>query len=73
MNEAMAVARQLAAQPPAALRQTKNLMKQAFSSEIARQIEIECQQFAEMLTGAEAREAFQAFTEKRTPDFSTFE
>jgi enoyl-CoA hydratase/carnithine racemase len=35
-------------------------------------IDVESAQFGAMLTGAEAKEAFTAFFEKRKPDFSKF-
>jgi len=64
----LAVARRLAAQPPAALRATKKLMREA--GQISAQIEIENKLFLERLASAEAREAFSAFFERRAPDFS---
>ena len=73
VDEALAKAHLLAEQPPAALRQTKQLMKQAVLGGISSQIQIECEQFAHMLTAPEAKEAFQAFMQKRKPDFSGFE
>ena len=73
VEEAVTRAHQLAEQPPSALRQTKQLMKQSVLGDIARQIEIEGEHFAQMLTAPEAREAFQAFMQKRKPDFSRFE
>ncbi len=73
VDTAMDAARALAAQPPSALRQTKKLMKQRFLGDIADQIREEGDQFANMLTAPEAMEAFQAFMEKRKPDFSQFD
>jgi enoyl-CoA hydratase/carnithine racemase len=72
-DDALARAHQLGAQPPSALRQTKQLMKQAVLGDIAKQIEIESKHFAQMLTAPEAKEAFQAFLQKRKPEFSSFE
>lgn len=67
--ETMAVAARLAAQPPGALRDTKRLLKGdrgTLEATIAEEIRI----VSERLGSAEAREAFTAFLEKRTPDFS---
>ena len=73
VSSAMDAARALAAQPPSALRQTKKLMRRGFVDAIAEQIREEGDHFATSLTGPEAAEAFQAFMEKRKPDFSKFE
>jgi enoyl-CoA hydratase/carnithine racemase len=63
-----AVAHRLAALPPAALRATKQLMRQA--EHITAQIDTENELFIERLASAEAREAFSAFFERRPPNFS---
>ena len=73
VDEALAKAQQLAEQPPSALRKTKQLMKQAVLGDIARRIEIEGEHYAQMLTAPEAKEALEAFIQKRKPDFSGFE
>lgn len=73
LDETLYKAHALAQQPPAALRQTKQLMKQPFRDAIAQQMTEEGNHFAAMLTGPEAMEAFQAFMEKRKPDFSNFD
>ncbi len=73
IDAAIDAARALAAQPPSALRQTKKLMKRGFLNGIAEQIREEGDHFATCLTGPEATEAFQAFMEKRKPDFSKFD
>lgn len=73
IDQTAAKAHALAAQPPAALRHTKRLMKHAATAAIASQIETEGECFADALSGPEAREALQAFMEKREPDFSKFE
>jgi len=70
--ESLKRAHALAAQPPAALRCTKQLMKQAFQNDISQQMQIELKDFGHLLTAGEAKEALQAFMEKRKPDFSTF-
>lgn len=72
-EEAFYKAQALAQQPPAALRQTKQLMKQPIAEAVANQMATEGGHFASMLTGGEAMEAFQAFMQKRKPDFSNFD
>ncbi|WP_277188096.1 enoyl-CoA hydratase [Caballeronia sp. BR00000012568055] len=66
-------AKKLAALPASSLRVTKALMKRSQSSEVTARMETEAEQFAQMLIAPEAREAFQAFFEKRKPDFTRFE
>jgi enoyl-CoA hydratase/carnithine racemase len=73
LDAAMAAARKLAAKPPASLRVTKMLMKKASTGEAWQRMQDEGEQFAKMLRAPEAAEAFRAFFEKRTPDFSKFE
>lgn len=69
---AYAKAKQLALQPPHALRTTKRLMRRAHHDKINETLQHEFATFAALLGGAEAREAMQAFVQKRAPDFSTF-
>lgn len=70
---ALAQAKKLAALPASSLRMSKSLLKGADAREIAERIDEEAGHFGKMLTAPEAREAFQAFFEKRKPDFSRFE
>lgn len=63
----------LTQQPPSALRATKQLMKEDSLNAIKARIELEGDHFATKLTAPEALEAFQAFMEKRKPDFSSFD
>jgi enoyl-CoA hydratase/carnithine racemase len=72
IESAMAKARALAAKPPAALRATKSLMKQAVMAGIDDAMTRELREFTERLRSPEAKEAFSAFLEKRKPDFSKF-
>lgn len=67
-DEAAALAAKLARQPLGALVATKRLMRSA--ELLQTQMAAENAEFAGRLQTAEAREAFQAFAEKRVPDFS---
>jgi enoyl-CoA hydratase/carnithine racemase len=69
---ATAAAQKLAAKPPESLRLTKRLMRRAWLPEVEAALAAESQAFAERLSSPEAKEAFTAFLEKRTPDFSRF-
>jgi enoyl-CoA hydratase/carnithine racemase len=65
-------ARQLAAQPPASVCLTKALLKRPMEAAVSQTIEEELTLFVELLKSPAAAEAFQAFVEKRKPDFSRF-
>lgn len=69
---ALSAAAKLATKAPSAVRLTKALMK-GNSDDVLNQMKKEGSVFAERLTSPEAREALQAFTERRKPDFSKFE
>ncbi len=71
METAMATAAKLAAKPPAALRQTKALMR-TDHADIEAAMTAELNLFGPCLTSPEAKEAMTAFFEKRAPDFSKF-
>jgi len=71
MDTARDYAVRLAALPPEAVRQTKNLIKNG-RPDVPGRIEEELVLFSRRLRSAEAAEAFQAFVEKRKPDFSRF-
>ncbi|GAB6269411.1 enoyl-CoA hydratase [Smithella sp. SC_K08D17] len=62
----------LVALPASSLRVTKHLMKSKQTAAIEAQIEEESILFGEMLVSKEAKEAFNAFFEKRKPDFTKF-
>jgi enoyl-CoA hydratase/carnithine racemase len=64
---------QLAAQPAAAIRATKALMRKWTAAHVAEVLEAESQLFGERLASPEFAEAAHAFFEKRKPDFSGFE
>jgi enoyl-CoA hydratase/carnithine racemase len=71
MTTARGVAARIAALPPAAVRQTKDLIKNG-RGDVPGRIEQELLLFRDRLRSPEATEAFQAFVEKRKPDFSRF-
>ena len=71
MATARGIADRLAALPPAAVRQTKQLIKHG-APDVAGRIAQEMVLFRDRLSSPEATEAFQAFVEKRKPDFTRF-
>ena len=68
---ALKAAARLAMKPPGALAAARKLMR-GDTSTILAQIERESALFTERLSSDEAKEAFNAFLEKRAPDFSRF-
>jgi enoyl-CoA hydratase/carnithine racemase len=71
MSTARGLAVRLAALPPEAMRLTKNLIKNG-RDDVPGRIAEELVLFRERLRSPEAAEAFQAFVEKRKPDFLKF-
>ena len=71
MTAAHAVAGRLAALPPQAIRQTKQLMRRGHPS-LPERIDEELELFRARVASPEAAEAFAAFMEKRAPNFSRF-
>jgi enoyl-CoA hydratase/carnithine racemase len=72
MAHARRVAERFNALPPGAVREAKRLMRAPHREAILAAIQTEGEAFGTRLTSPEAREAFQAFFEKRKPDFSKF-
>jgi enoyl-CoA hydratase/carnithine racemase len=68
LERARQSAEKLAKQPAGSLAITKRLMRDA--AQLTERMDIESRHFGERLVSAEAREALQAFFEKRAPDFS---
>ena len=65
---ALDAGRRLASKPPEALALARKLMR-GDPVEIIARIDAEIVEFADRLASPEAKEAFQAFLEKRAPDF----
>jgi enoyl-CoA hydratase/carnithine racemase len=66
---ALAKAKLLAARAPAAVQATKRLLKRAEMMGVAETMNVELEEFSTRLKSPEAREALQAFLEKRAPKF----
>ncbi|MGB3620338.1 enoyl-CoA hydratase [Ketobacter sp. MCCC 1A13808] len=69
---ALEKAKKLARQPPASMRITKQLLRQGNQEQLKAVMAAEEKYFSEMLEAPEAKEAFNAFLEKRKPDFTQF-
>jgi enoyl-CoA hydratase/carnithine racemase len=73
-NDVMARAREtaekLAAKPAAALQASKRLLKQSFREQIKAAMKAENEAFSVQVRSGDAKEAFNAFLEKRKPDFT---
>jgi enoyl-CoA hydratase/carnithine racemase len=72
VNHARRVAERFNALPPGAVRDSKRLLRRASTAEVLETIRIEGELFSARLRSPEAMEAFQAFFQKRKPDFSKF-
>ena len=70
LPHARGVAERFGSLPPSAVRQTKQLMKRWSAETVLSAVAVEGEQFGKALRSPEAREAFQAFFEKRKPDWS---
>lgn len=63
----------LAAGPPLALRQTKNLLNAGFDRTLSEALDAEAQAAGVNLTGADVLEAFAAYAEKRAPVYAVLD
>ena len=72
VNHARRIAERFNGLPPGAVRDTKRLMRAANKTAIHQTIATEGEIFSARLRSPEAMEAFQAFFQKRKPDFSKF-
>ncbi len=72
VNHARRVAERFNALPPGAVREAKRLMRAPQHDQVLKVIAEEGALFAARLRSPEAMEAFQAFFQKRKPDFSKF-
>lgn len=72
LEAAEQAARKLAAKPPASVRLTKRLLKAQTKAMMEAALAEELRNFGERLVSGEAKEAFNAFLEKRKPDFTRF-
>ena len=72
VNHARRVAERFNALPPGAVREAKQLMRAPQTEALLKTIRVEAEIFGRRLRSPEAIEAFQAFFQKRKPDFSKF-
>jgi len=72
VNHARRVAERFNQLPPGAVREAKQLMRGPQHDQLLQTIRSEGEIFARRLRSPEAMEAFQAFFQKRSPDFSKF-
>ncbi len=72
LEEAINAAKAIAEQPPNAIRVTKRLLKKPYKNTLTQALLEEGEEFLKLIRSPEAMEAFQAFLQKRKPDFSKF-
>ena len=72
VNHARRMAERFNALPPSAVRETKRLMRAPLREPVQQVMAGEGELFRQRLRSPEAMEAFQAFFQKRKPDFSKF-
>ncbi|MEO5686252.1 MAG: enoyl-CoA hydratase [Burkholderiaceae bacterium] len=72
VNHARRMAERFNALPPGAVRESKALMRRGQQALVKETIAVEAGVFGKRLRSPEAMEAFQAFFQKRKPDFSKF-
>jgi len=73
LNHARRVAERFNTLAPSAVRESKRLMREPQRAALRATYRSEAEIFGARLRSPEAMEAFQAFFQKRTPDFSQFE
>ncbi|WP_077034583.1 enoyl-CoA hydratase [Pelomonas sp. KK5] len=73
LNHARRVAERFNNLAPGAVRDSKRLMKEPLRAQLRETYKAEAAVFGDRLRKPEAKEAFQAFFQKRKPDFSQFE
>ena len=69
LDEAMKLARELAAGPTQAYGQVKALLNTSFDQSLETQMELESRAIAHMITTADGKEGLDAFLNKRKPEF----
>ncbi|URI09651.1 enoyl-CoA hydratase [Aquincola tertiaricarbonis] len=72
IKHARRVAERFNALPPGAVRESKQLLRRPTQAAVMEAINAEAELFSKRLRSPEATEAFQAFFQKRKPDFSKF-
>ena len=72
VSEVTVLAERLAEKPPMALRKTKMLIKRFYSDAYSKYMSAEGEEIRRRQKSPEAQEAFQAFLERRKPDFTKF-
>ncbi|MCR5866657.1 MAG: enoyl-CoA hydratase [Aquincola tertiaricarbonis] len=72
LKHARRIAERFNTLPPGAVRESKQLLRRANQAAVMEAISVEAELFSKRLRSPEATEAFQAFFQKRKPDFSKF-
>lgn len=72
LKHARRIAERFNSLPPGAVRESKQLLRRPNQAAVMEAIAVEAELFSKRLRSPEATEAFQAFFQKRKPDFSKF-